>query len=110
MDGVSSCCSVKDEQSEDEMSEVVGDVLLLTEEQSDSDDGDEVVVDGASLEFLSNLANTVQSVYDSLQVGCSRFVQKFFLFIVVPFLNVGSVYNDVRHHVDRLYSSSAPSS
>ena len=86
MDGLSSLCTVEVEQSEDEMSEVVGDVLLLKDERSDSDEDDEVVVDGASLEFLSNLANTVQSVYDTLQVGCSCFLQKdfFALFILVP--------------------------
>ena len=86
MAGVSSLCTVQVEQSDDEMSEVVGDVLLRKDERSDSDDDDEVVVDGASLEFLSNLANTVQSVYDTLQVWCSCFLQKYFflLFILIP--------------------------
>ena len=39
-----------------------------------SQDGDscDTAVDDASLELLSNLANTVQSVYDTLQASCTR--------------------------------------
>ena len=66
MERTSSHSSVEGAQSADQPPDVVGDVWSQAGDKGDSGD---TSVDGESLEVLSNLANTVQSVYETLQVG-----------------------------------------
>ncbi|KAI0239414.1 hypothetical protein LSAT2_009848 [Lamellibrachia satsuma] len=66
MERTSSHSSVEGAQSADQPPELVGDVWSQAGDKGDSGD---TSVDGESLEVLSNLANTVQSVYETLQDG-----------------------------------------